>query len=102
MRDDVTQEKNEKEKQVKDLEDKVRKFTKERKLYLEQVGMKGVRVGGAMVAEEHANWILNVDNATSSDVKKLIAIGQKRVLEEFGIPLRREVIYLPEDTEEWT
>ena len=70
--------------------------------YLERVGMKGVRVGGAMVAEEHANWILNVDNATSSDVKKLIAIGQKRVFEEYGIHLRREVIYLPEDTEEWT
>jgi UDP-N-acetylmuramate dehydrogenase len=70
--------------------------------YLERVGMKGVRVGGAMVAEEHANWVLNVDNATSSDVKKLIAIGQKRVFEEYGIHLRREVIYLPEDTEEWT
>ncbi len=70
--------------------------------YLERVGMKGVRVGGAMVAEEHANWILNVDNAKSQDVKQLIAIGQKRVFEEFGVQLQREVIYLPEDTEEWT
>jgi UDP-N-acetylmuramate dehydrogenase len=64
--------------------------------------MKGVRVGGAMVAEEHANWILNVDNAKSEDVKQLIATGQKRVFEEFGVQLQREVIYLPEDTEEWT
>ncbi len=70
--------------------------------YLERVGMKGVRVGGAMVAEEHANWILNADNAKSRDVKQLIAMGQKRVFEEFGVQLQREVIYLPEDTEEWT
>ena len=70
--------------------------------YLERVSMKGVRVGGAMVAEEHANWILNVDNATSQDVKQLVAMGQKRVFEEFGVQLQREVIYLPEDTEEWT
>ncbi len=65
--------------------------------YLDRVGMKGVRVGGAMVAEEHANWILNVDGATSNDVKSLIHMGQKRVLEQFGVGLKREVIYLPED-----
>jgi UDP-N-acetylmuramate dehydrogenase len=70
--------------------------------YLEQVGMKGMRRGGAMVAEEHANWILNAGNATSQDVKFLIAEGQKRVFEEFGINLKREVIYLPEDMSEWT
>ncbi|MCX5905337.1 MAG: UDP-N-acetylmuramate dehydrogenase [Proteobacteria bacterium] len=69
--------------------------------YLEQVGMKGMRSGGAMVAEEHANWILNMGNATSQDVKKLISEGQKRVFEEFGINLEREVIYLPEDMETW-
>ena len=69
--------------------------------YLEQVGMKGMRSGGAMVAEEHANWILNMGNATSQDVKILISEGQKRVFEEFGIKLEREVIYLPEDMEAW-
>jgi len=69
--------------------------------YLEQAGMKGMRSGGAMVAEEHANWILNMDNATSEDVKILISEGQKRVFKEFGINLQREVIYLPEDMETW-
>jgi UDP-N-acetylmuramate dehydrogenase len=69
--------------------------------YLEQVGMKGIRSGGAMVAEEHANWILNMGNATSQDVKVLISEGQKRVSEEFGINLEREVIYLPEDMADW-
>lgn len=70
--------------------------------YLERVGMKGMRKGGAMVSEEHANWILNVDNAKSADVKYLIAEGQRRVFDEFGIQLQREVIYLPEDIAEWT
>jgi UDP-N-acetylmuramate dehydrogenase len=69
--------------------------------YLEQVGMKGMRSGDAMVAVEHANWVLNTGNATSQDVKLLIAEGRKRVFEEFGISLEREVIYLPEDIETW-
>jgi UDP-N-acetylmuramate dehydrogenase len=69
--------------------------------YLEKVGMKGMKWGGAMVAKEHANWIVNLGNATSKDVKKLISEGQKRVFEEFGIKLEREVIYLPEDLEVW-
>lgn len=70
--------------------------------YLEKVGMKGMRSGGAMVAEEHANWILNTGNATSQDVKILISEAQKRVFEEFGISLVREVICLPEDLADWT
>jgi UDP-N-acetylmuramate dehydrogenase len=69
--------------------------------YLEQVGMKGIRSGDAMVAQEHANWILNMGNATSREVKILISEGQKRVFEVFGITLGREVIYLPEDMEIW-
>ena len=65
--------------------------------YLEKVGMKGMQKGGAMVAHEHANWIVNVDNATSGDVKHLIETGKQRVYEEFGVVLEREVVYLPED-----
>lgn len=70
--------------------------------YLERVGMKGMRSGDAMVAEEHANWIINIKSAKSKDVKKLISLGQKRVFEEYGVQLEREVIYLPEDIEKWT
>jgi UDP-N-acetylmuramate dehydrogenase len=70
--------------------------------YLEQVGMKGMKCGGAMVAEEHANWILNLGNAISTDVKCLISEGQRRVFEKFGISLAREVIYIPEDMTDWT
>ncbi len=69
--------------------------------YLEKVGMKGMQAGGAIIAEEHANWILNTGNAKTGDVKKLIETGQKRVSEKFGVQLEREVIYLPEDIEGW-
>lgn len=69
--------------------------------YLEKVGMKGMTIGDAMVANEHANWIVNIGRARSEDVKKLITIGQKRVFDEYGIQLEREVIYLPEDMEHW-
>ena len=64
---------------------------------LEKSGMKEVKSGGAMVSREHANWIINLGNATSSDIKNLIETGQKRVFEAFGISLEREVIFLPED-----
>lgn len=69
--------------------------------YLEKVGMKGMTIGDAMVANEHANWIVNIGRARSEDVKKLITIGQKRVFDDYGIQLEREVIYLPEDMEHW-
>jgi UDP-N-acetylmuramate dehydrogenase len=64
---------------------------------LEKSGMKEVKSGGAMVSHEHANWIINLGNATSSDIKNLIETGQKRVFEKFGISLEREVTFLPED-----
>jgi UDP-N-acetylmuramate dehydrogenase len=66
--------------------------------YLEHVGMKGMRSGGAMVSHEHANWIINTGGAGSDDVKDLIETGQGRVREQFGIMLEREVVYIPEDS----
>lgn len=67
--------------------------------YLDKVGMKGVVFGDAQVANEHANWIVNLGNASSKDVKELISMGSKRVYDAFGIYLEREVVYLPEDLE---
>ena len=40
--------------------------------YLEQVGMQGMRLGGAMVAREHANWIINTGGAKTMDILELI------------------------------
>ena len=65
--------------------------------YLEQVGMKGMRIGGAMIPYEHANWIVNTGSATTADARQLIDIARQRVYEMFGIRLEREVVYVPED-----
>jgi UDP-N-acetylmuramate dehydrogenase len=65
--------------------------------YLERAGLKGKRIGAAMVAEEHANWIVNLDNATSQDVERLIGLCQEQVFKEFGILLKREVMFIPKD-----
>ena len=59
--------------------------------------MKEMRIGDAMVPPEHANWIVNVDNASAADVRQLISVGQRRVYEQFGVRLEREVVYVPED-----
>jgi UDP-N-acetylmuramate dehydrogenase len=63
--------------------------------YLEQVGMQGMRLGGAMVAREHANWIINTGGAKTSDILELICAGRKRVFEKFGLHLQEEVIIVP-------
>jgi UDP-N-acetylmuramate dehydrogenase len=65
--------------------------------YLDHAGMKGMRSGGAMVSLEHANWIINTGGARSDEVKALIGTGQRRVYEQFGVMLEREVVCFPED-----
>lgn len=58
---------------------------------IEQSGLKGKRIGGAMVSEKHAGFIINYENATSTDVKELIAFCQKTVFEKFGVKLSTEI-----------
>jgi len=65
--------------------------------YIEQCGLKGHRIGGAMIANEHANWIVNVGDARAHDVKALIDLAQAEVYKRFSIQLEREVEYVPED-----
>jgi UDP-N-acetylmuramate dehydrogenase len=64
---------------------------------LEESGMKGFAVGGAMFSPKHANWIVNDGTATAADVRALIETAQTRVRERFGVELRREVEYLDGD-----
>ena len=58
---------------------------------IEQSGLKGKRIGGAMVSEKHAGFIINYDNATTADVRELIAFCQKTVFEKFGVELKTEI-----------
>jgi UDP-N-acetylmuramate dehydrogenase len=58
---------------------------------IEETGLKGKRIGGAMISRKHAGFILNVDNAKAVDVYALIQLIEARVLDRFGIQLEREV-----------
>lgn len=57
---------------------------------IEDLGLKGYRIGGAMVSEKHANFIINYDNATSDDIKNLIDYVHDRVMDEYNIDLKIE------------
>ena len=57
---------------------------------IEDTGLKGYRVGDAMVSYKHANFIVNVGHATSEDVLKLIKLIQDKVKEKTGILLETE------------
>ena len=57
---------------------------------IESLGLKGKKIGGAMVSEKHANFIINYKKATSNDIKKLIDLVHKEVLEKYKVDLKIE------------
>ena len=57
---------------------------------IEDLGLKGYRIGGAMVSEKHANFIINYDKATGSDIKSLIDYVHDQVLEKYNVDLKVE------------
>ncbi|OIO68158.1 MAG: UDP-N-acetylenolpyruvoylglucosamine reductase [Zetaproteobacteria bacterium CG12_big_fil_rev_8_21_14_0_65_55_1124] len=63
---------------------------------IEAAGLKGHRIGGASISAKHANFIVNEDSASSSDVLALIQLAQKTVEKKFGVRLEPEVRMLGE------
>lgn len=58
---------------------------------IEDAGLKGYSVGGAMVSTKHCGFVINYDNATSEDVVKLIEDVKSIVFDKFGVMLEPEV-----------
>jgi UDP-N-acetylenolpyruvoylglucosamine reductase len=58
---------------------------------IQELGLKGARVGGAVVSDVHGNFIVNDSNATAKDVLQLIELIKEKALRERGIELRTEV-----------
>jgi UDP-N-acetylenolpyruvoylglucosamine reductase len=58
---------------------------------IEELGLKGMRVGAAMVSQEHGNFIINEGGATARDVLELISLVKRRARDERGIELQTEV-----------
>ncbi len=58
---------------------------------IESCGLKGRRIGGAQVSEKHANFIVNVGEATATDIENLIEEVQATVEAKTGVKLHPEV-----------
>ena len=61
---------------------------------IEECGLKGHRIGGAVISSRHANFIENAGGATSADAIALMAEARRRVHERFGLELEHEVRFL--------
>lgn len=61
---------------------------------IEQSGLKGARVGGAMVSEKHAGFVINYENATTSDILSLMEKVKQKVFDDSGVKLEPEVIFV--------
>jgi UDP-N-acetylmuramate dehydrogenase len=58
---------------------------------LEACGLKGHRIGGAVISPRHANFIENADGARSEDAIALMAEARRRAWEGYGVELVHEV-----------
>lgn len=58
---------------------------------IEKCGLKGFRIGGAIISQEHANFIINDNNASSKDIYQLILKMREEVKKKFSVDLELEV-----------
>ena len=61
---------------------------------IEAAGLKGLQEGGATVSEKHANFVLNDRKGPAADVRRLVDIVRARVLEDAGVTLEPEIVFL--------
>lgn len=64
---------------------------------IDDAGLRGYRVGGAMVSEKHCGFVVNVDHASAKDVLTLMKDVRKIVKEQSGVLLEPEVCMLGEN-----
>ena len=89
----------------------IRKFEQDRQVvcrncmipagwFIDQAGLRGMRIGGAMISERHGNYLINTGTATAADVVQLADLVKRRVREAVGVELREEVEYVGFDQPE--
>ncbi len=61
---------------------------------IEAAGLKGRRIGGAVVSEKHANFIVNDQTGTAGDVRRLVELVAATILERDGVALKREIEFV--------
>jgi UDP-N-acetylmuramate dehydrogenase len=90
-----------KEVDIEDLKQRgldIERFAKHQKIptsyLIEQAGLKGHTIGGVQVSAKHANYIINVNNATAEQVIMLISFIKQQIRDKYGIQLHEEVQFI--------
>ena len=58
---------------------------------IDELGLKGTRIGGAEISTKHAGFIVNTGGATANDVKRLISLIRRKILDKHGVRLKCEI-----------
>jgi UDP-N-acetylmuramate dehydrogenase len=61
---------------------------------IDRAGLKGTKIGQAMISDKHANFIVNLGGAQAKDVVELIRLIKKTIKEKFNLDLKEEIQYL--------
>jgi UDP-N-acetylmuramate dehydrogenase len=71
-----------------------RAFGKPSGKIIDELGLRGARIGGAQIAPWHGNFIINTGGATAADIRALVTLVQKRTQAELGIKLECEILFI--------
>jgi UDP-N-acetylmuramate dehydrogenase len=64
---------------------------------VERAGLKGTRIGNAMISAKHGNYIVNLGGARAADVLALVALAHERVRDAMGVDLELEIKVVGEE-----
>lgn len=63
---------------------------------IDDAGLKGYKIGGAMISDKHAGFIVNTGNATAKDILQLIDIIKEKLIKEFNVEVELEILVIGE------
>jgi UDP-N-acetylmuramate dehydrogenase len=61
---------------------------------IDKLELRGKKIGGAMISEKHANFIINTGEATADNILALISLIKTKARDTFGIKLDEEIEYV--------
>ena len=63
---------------------------------IDDAGLKGYKIGGAMISDKHAGFIVNTGNATAKDILQLVEIIKEKLVKEFNVEVELEILVIGE------
>ncbi|GMO31385.1 MAG: UDP-N-acetylmuramate dehydrogenase [Termitinemataceae bacterium] len=62
---------------------------------IDELGLRGIQIGGAQIAPWHGNFIINLGGASSADIAALVTLAKENAQTKLGITLEPEIIFVP-------